>query len=199
MQTVLRQRAAKAEAGQWQDLLEVYLAELDGNDKERRMRPAEAKGPVADRLDCLSAAVEKARGGCLRAACQLLRGDARVPGTDQTFEELRQLTALPTTQAEVNAMAAALREARNLGDFVPNVRVRTVRRKLRTLKPGAEPGPSGWRNTTLIMLGARPGELKPSQGGAACTREEASTSTRPPCSAQFAWCLWIKEEARYGL
>ena len=104
----------------------------------RRVR----KGPVADRIDCLSAAVEKAQGGCLRAACQLLKGDARVPGNDETLSQLKQLTALPTTQSEIDATAAELREAGELWERVPDIKVRTVRRKLQTLKAGAEPGPS---------------------------------------------------------
>ena len=39
---------------------------------------------------------------------------------------------------------------------VPTIRVRTVRRKLRTVKRGAEPGPSGWRNSLLVAIGERP-------------------------------------------
>ena len=81
----------------------------------------------------------------------------RIPGNSDTLAQLRQLTALNVDQDELDSLAEELKQARGLGDAVPNIKVRTVRRKLRTLKTGAEPGPSGWRNTALIAMGARPG------------------------------------------
>ena len=104
----------------------------------------------------MAAAVRKVEGGCLRAATQLLRGDARVPGTAETTEQLAALTALPVDEQERQAFREQLDAALACAGDVPPIKVRTLRRKLRTLKRGAEPGPSGWRNAVIILVGERP-------------------------------------------
>lgn len=154
----LRHRATLAENGEWVTLMEEYLTELEDH-AERTARAAgreDRKGEVADRAEVLAAAARKVRGGCLRAATQLLRGDKRVPGTASTAEQLKDLTALPVDAEERAATAEEVRRARACTAQVPNIRVRTVRRKLRVIKRAAEPGPSGWRNGMLQLIGDRP-------------------------------------------
>ena len=152
----LKRRAGLAEAGRWgqlaEELLEESVAGISGSSDL-----GADKGEVADRIDTLEAAVRKAKGGCLRAAVQLLRGDTRVPGTHDTKEALQKLVAMDVTSDEREALAGEVAEARLRQGSVPSVKLRNVRRKLRVLKRGAEPGPSGWRNGFLQVIGERPG------------------------------------------
>ena len=116
----------------------------------------DGRGSTAHRSEVLAAAVNKIQGGCLRAACQLLRGDQRVPGTWTTFSQLHELTACPVEDEERQALYTQVRRARALRTIVPLIKMRTVRRKLRALKRAAEPGPSGWRNSMIMLVGERP-------------------------------------------
>ena len=154
----LRHRATLAENGNWVTLMQEYLAERDERMEKaaRAARREDSRGEVADRAEILAMAAKKARGGCLRAAMQLLRGNEKVPGTAATAEQLRDLTALPVDDAEREATAEQVRLAKACEAAVPNIRVRTVRRKLRVLKRAAEPGPSGWRSGMLQLVGGRP-------------------------------------------
>ena len=154
----LRHRATLAENGNWVTLMQEYLAERDERMEKaaRAARREDSRGEVADRAEILAMAAKKVRGGCLRAAMQLLRGNEKVPGTAATAEQLRDLTALPVDDAEREATAEQVRLAKACEAAVPNIRVRTVRRKLRVLKRAAEPGPSGWRNGMLQLVGGRP-------------------------------------------
>ena len=152
---ILRRRVAYAEQDRWQALLVDYLEERAAASEPKRPRGVE-DGAVADRLETLANAVRKVEGGCLRAAAQLLRGDKRIPGNQDTKEKLEELTALPVDDTERAATQASIDEARACADAVPLIKTRTVRRKLRTIKRGAEPGPSGWRNSHIGMIGERP-------------------------------------------
>ena len=154
---ILRRRLAYAEAGKWQALLLDYLEERGGRPANPTVDAADVTaGDVSDRLGALAAAVRKVEGGCLRAAAQLLRGDARVPGTADTRDQLEALTALPVDEAERVAIREQVDTALACSDQVPLIKVRTLRRKLRTIKRGAEPGPSGWRNAHITLIGERP-------------------------------------------
>ena len=104
MAAELRRRLALAEAGRWSELAAEYLEEREARTPSGRT--SNDKGEVADRIDALDAAVRKAKGGCLRAAVQLLRGDARVPGTRQTKDALQQLVAMDVTSEEQAAIAS---------------------------------------------------------------------------------------------
>ena len=154
----IRHRIARAEQGDWTELLVEYLSERTAAEAKGRRGPAEdlESGDVAARLEVLAAAVRKVEGGCLRAATQLLRGDSRIPGTAETTGQLEALTALPVDDQERAALREQLEAAYACVSEVPPIKVRTLRRKLRTIKRGAEPGPSGWRNATLVLVGERP-------------------------------------------
>ena len=154
----LKRRAGLAEAGRWDQLAAEMLEERVASGPSGS-KFDEDKGEVADRIDTLEAAVRKAKGGCLRAAVQLLRGDARVPGTRDTKEALQKLVAMEVTRDEREEIAAEVAEATARAGSVPSVKLRNVRRKLRVLKRGAEPGPSGWRNGFLQVIGERPGGI----------------------------------------
>ena len=154
---LIRQRLTQAEAGHWDQLLRDYLADLPKAESTSRAESWELDaGSTTDQLDVLAAVVRKVEGGCLRAATQLLKGDARVPTDENTLRQLRDLTAMPVDDEERSATREQVQQARACWQDVPLIKCRTVRRKLRTVKRGAEPGPSGWRNAMLVMMGERP-------------------------------------------
>ena len=72
------------------------------------------------------------------------------------MHQLQDLVALPIDEAERRDTGEQVRLARACTAEVPLTRMRTVRRKLRVFKRSAEPGPSGWRNGMLQLIGKRP-------------------------------------------
>ena len=142
---LIRQRLALAEANLWDELLHAYLAEMPqttsgaGPEDVRDLGTAD----TADRLDTLAAAVRKVEGGCLRAATQLLRGNARVPANEDTLTKLQDLTAMPVDATEGEETQQQGEAAKACWHHVPLIRVRTVRRKLRTVQRGADRGRVG--------------------------------------------------------
>ena len=171
MMAELKRRAGLAEAGRWDTLAIEYLHERQMQNFSHESK-SEDRGLVADRVEALEAAVRKALGGCMRAAAQLLRGDARVPGTRETKEALQQLVAMDVPPEEKSAIAIACERARQLEDQLPPIKPRTIRRKLRVLKRAAGPGQR--------LAQWLPADDRPSPGGhLSANRLGASIHCRP--------------------
>ena len=115
------------------------------------------RGEVAERRERMEAAARKTQSGCLRAAVQLLTGEGKAPPSRDTLDRVRELLASHVTEEQAEETAAACAEARKAVREVPLIQLRAVRRKVRALKRAAEPGPSAWRNSHLVMIAERPG------------------------------------------
>ena len=158
----VRQRLQLAESGDWGQLLRDLIKQQD---KQAASSAAEANWAAGARSTATDAegariawarrVVSKVRGGCLRAASQVALGDAHAPRTEATVAAIRELTAIdpaPGEEAQLQSLTAHILRDTPLGKR-PGRRV--IRARARDLKPGAEPGPSGWRNPLMRSLALR--------------------------------------------
>lgn len=146
---LIQGRLCAAERGEWSQLAESYLEELAA---AAARPPRQQKGDLtAERHQKWDIACRKVSGGCLRSAAQILTGAGKAPETEATFEKLAALVAAPATPAQVRATADSCNQV-----FSECAPAKTTRRKLlrrvRLLRRGAEPGPSGWRNSHIAAL-----------------------------------------------
>ena len=157
---LVRRRLQHAEQGNWEVLLRDAVARQAEDARHAATAPAPAQGARPDAAEDRAAwarrVVSKVKGGCLRSATQLALGDEHAPRTQETVDAIRDLTALPTTpeeDADLQRMAAGVLRDSPLGKRAGR---RIARARARTLKPGAEPGASGWRNSLLRAVVLRP-------------------------------------------
>ena len=154
----VRRRANLADAGRWEQLLDDYLADLAWA-AERSARAAGSQrdlGERAARLEALDAAARKTYGGCLRSAIQLLTGNGKAPAGPATTAKIRDLVAVSVTEEQRRETQRACQAAAAVTRTAPAAKLRDVRRKVRVLKRGAEPGPSAWRNSFIVLVAERP-------------------------------------------
>ena len=99
----------------------------------------------------LHRAAAKLNAGNLKQAKNLLTSGGKAPETQATTDALRKLIAVQTDIPERCATAAAAAEA---SDKAPAAKLPTplIKRLVRDLVHGAEPGPSGWRNSDISFL-----------------------------------------------
>ena len=88
---------------------------------------------------------------------QILTGEGKAPSDERTLAMGTALVGEAAPPAEIAATAAAVDSALRLRHASTTCKVRTVKRKGRTLRAGAEPGPSGWRNSHLQAMLRRAG------------------------------------------
>ena len=152
-QRIIQARVQQMELGNWSLLLYEALLERDQQASHRRLQPRQLTQQEEEHRR-FGMAARKARGGCLRSAAQLLlSASGRAPATDATVDKTWELTAMepPPQQDRDDARHHAAATANRQKDAVV-VSLRTVRASIRRLKPGAEPGLSGWRNGLWIDL-----------------------------------------------
>lgn len=153
---VIRHRVQRAEAGEWMDLLTELIDDDGGHARSSPCRST-TTGAGGERQKQLQRAVDKARTGALRAAAQIVTGAGKAEPSERVAGQVRALLAMTVDEEERLATAAQRQSALLHADEVPRITTKSVRRKLRVLKAGAEPGPSGWRNSHLQLMGATPG------------------------------------------
>ena len=99
----------------------------------------------------------KLKGEAIRAAKAVLTGAAKAPPTTETALLVDDLVSCPIPVTEVHNLQ---QEAHRIlwSDTQPAApRVRATKRKLITLKQGAQPGPSQWRNAFIVAVGEQDG------------------------------------------
>ena len=150
----LRRRMQLAEAEKWEQLLIEYVGEL----REAQVAASGGPEPHAAQTDeedlaTFRRVAAKMRGQCTRAAKALLGGARKAPLDEHTAEAIEKLVCVPVSPEENQKQQQELRRAMSCVGAVGTLRQSTTRRRLRTLARGAQPGPSGWRNHYLQMVG----------------------------------------------
>ena len=189
---VIRARLDRAELADWLGLARDALddrAAASNSDAGPGRDAAHGDRGASDSAAAFAATAQlvagKVRSGCVKSALQILDGFGKAAPTESTWDKITALVAAPAPAGEQDATAAAAVAAlhQRMGARAP-CRVRTVRRRTRVLRAGAEPGPSGWRNSHISMVVRRP-------QGAEClarwTRLWAQCSLPAACA-----CLWTQ-------
>ena len=181
----VRRRCMLAEENRWEELIDEYIhdRELADTQTELPERGSAGRSDAAAAHKLMDKAVRKVQGGCLRAAANMLTGHGTAAGTAATWKKVTDLVAGEVTVAEMQATAREAQEARKAVEAVPRIKMRTVKRKLRVIKSGAQPGPSGWRNSHLReMAGAWSGR------DALCQWSQAWANGEIPACTMELWC-----------
>jgi len=153
MAEVVRSRLQKAECGQWQALF-AELLQLQRQDT-RHLQERFVSSTLADSggedfvFDKTS---QKVRGTNLQTAKNILMGQSVARMDDATATQMRDLIAAPIPPDEAEALAAEVHKLRTEKSPHKNVKKSVLRRRLALLNTGAEPGPSGLRNGTLMSI-----------------------------------------------
>ena len=152
----LRQRAATAETGQWKQLLQELHEAVQRPKRRSQEEREESTSAEAAELKTYQAVAGKLKGKCMRAACQHLLGNAKAEPTQDTATQVFKLAALGLGDDEPEKQTAAKVAAVRAETTRSWLLLCTARLRLANLKPAAEPGPSGWRNAHLQLVGAMP-------------------------------------------
>ena len=158
---VLRDRLKRAQEEDWKPLIEAHLRRLERL-RRRAARQASDPRPVADETEeqreqrWAKHIIAKTKGGCLRTAARLVVGDEHAPQNDTTAAAIADLVAVPPLPGDRERAAALVSGI--LGTTMQRKQVgrRVVRQKARQLKAGAEPGPSGMRNSIVRDMAMDP-------------------------------------------
>ena len=156
---LIRDRLKLAAAGDWQELVDDCVkdvATLTANAQARRQaaRPSGAV-PISDQV--LQAAAFKSGCGSDKGACQILTGGPPVPPGPDVDEKVRalfrtsELSQQERAQLE-EALAGAAATRRR-----PRVSPQQASRAVAWLQLAAGPGPSGFRNSFVVLVHAMPG------------------------------------------
>ena len=184
---VLRARVDQAELQDWTALAADALADRQATRCVDAGREAMASDTGATDSPAAFAATAqlvagKVHSGCVKSALQILTGNGKALSNEATWRKIEALVAEAAPSGEADAtLAAATAALSQMGVRAP-CRIRTVKRRLRVMRPGAEPGPSGWRNSHLALVGRRP-------AGAECLARWCRTWAQStwPAECASAW------------
>ena len=159
---MLRARIDRAELQDWLRLAKEAWEER-GEEKHESGPDDNRIAPDTDGCDspaAMSAMAQLVAGqvqsGCVKSALHILTFHGKAADTEATWDNILKLVAEEAPAWENGADATAVAEA--LTQRAPRApcRVRTTKRRVRVLRAGAEPGPSGWRNSHLATVLRRP-------------------------------------------
>ena len=155
----IKQRLRQAVRGEWEQLVDDLLADLreDPGPPAQSMQPAEREPEELD-MATLAAAAVKGANGSPRGCADILVGGPPVPPGPETDEKVRALFMSDRRQPIAEQ---ALREGIAKADALPDrrrVRItpRRASQRCSALKAPAGPGPSGWRNSHILVLHRNP-------------------------------------------
>ena len=103
-------------------------------------------------------AIRKAVDGGLKQAKTALESGPEVPRDESTMLELYRLVAVDVDDAERCAQTLAAMRAPHAA--CPTLRMKHLRSRVWRLKTVASPGPSGWRNTHVQVVGCARGGMQ---------------------------------------
>ena len=158
----VRRRLQLAEAGMWKQLFGEYStaalrAEASSLDwpVDESVPSAEVSAASVQRRKLIAAS--KVKGGCVRTAAQLLKGNSLLPPCGTTAEQVHDLLVTELSPQHQADLELALAEAWEAGSG-SKVRVTesVVRKRIDTLRAGAQPGASRSRNDFLTCIAAAP-------------------------------------------
>jgi len=159
LSAVLRRRLGLADAGKWRQLLEEYVAEVDaGAGRQHGVVRSAAVAPRADADRRYERCVQMVLGNAIARGKRELLSSERPERSDETAEEIARLACVEVDDDEVRA--TALEATQEAGVRPRRVTRRTLRRRMFSLRAGASPGPSGWRNAYIIRLLQLPGGIE---------------------------------------
>ena len=94
------------------------------------------------------AACKKVAGNCLRSAVQILSGGGQPPPCLDTLRAVQKLFIAPSDEVPDYSAALASIAGR---DYTTSIPLRCVSRRVLNSRDGAQPGPSGTRNSHIKM------------------------------------------------
>ena len=161
---VIRRRLLQATTSDWSTLVRDALDEIAAARTAPPPKQSEPNfplpgAPLSD--DTLARAASKARTGGIRSAANILSGGVAVPPSPETTDKIRDLFYTSThsqgTPEPSPELAAAIDAVKRLPTrTIPTVRPRAAATVASRLSGPAGPGPSGYRNTFIQLIGAQP-------------------------------------------
>ena len=163
----IRARLQLAEAGRWKELfapLASQYAPTQSGTEEAAWVPVALHGPessAATHAKRKLAAASKVKGGCVRTASQLLKGDGLLPPCAETAHQVSDLLTQQLNPAEQAELQDALDRAWTAGDgHAPKISAAIVRRRVEQSRDAAQPGKSRTRNDLTKCIAESPGGLE---------------------------------------
>ena len=147
----IEQRLIQAEVGNWTGLLKEYLEEHVGQQLEQLNDPQWRDVPTANAQ--FAKASSKLDSGSLRQAKNALAAGGRASASPEIVAEVEKLVAAETPWTEQTAVQAECQAvAKACQALPPGPPTELIKRLVRGLSQGAEPGPSGWRNADISAV-----------------------------------------------
>ena len=143
----LRHRLQLAEMGMWRRLLDEYIE--DREVARCAAVRAESAPPKDDDADVFDRVTQRVLGDTIARAKHELLGQPCAVRNTQTADEIAALACVPVDEGEAAALQEELAAADAMRVVARKPTRRMLRRRMVTLRAGAAPGPSGWRNSHI--------------------------------------------------
>ena len=134
----IRRRLQPAEKGEWNRLLS----------SAKKARKEEDTGEGSQRARDLQKAMSRAQQSNIRGACHAFVERDRAPHSQDTVEEVKNMCAMDVTSDELKELECARKDANSVRSNAPEMTTGAVKRRIRALKAGAAPVPSGLGKNT---------------------------------------------------
>ena len=143
----IRRRLQLAERGKWELLFDDYL-ERCRHSQDCDSVPRASRPPTVNKMALYRAACKKVAGNCLRSAVQILGGSGQPPPCGATFEAVQRLFVDPGDHVpNYSTLLGTIADK----EYVTSLPLRSVTRRALNSRNGAQPGPSGTRNSHIKM------------------------------------------------
>ena len=154
--SVLRPRARAAREGKWLELVQELIDEFAKRSPSSSPQPPQGADDAELSPALAQAVASRARTGALRSAAAMLTGQPAVPPGPTTDAAVRALFhTSPRPEPEDVRLSAAAAAARSSPRRL-KVTLRHVATQLRATRAAAGHGPSGWRNSHILLLASDP-------------------------------------------
>jgi hypothetical protein len=153
---VLRSRLQRAETSQWKELLVDYLAAVQARTDRVSVLHARDAPPAGDDDAVYAKLIEQVTSDGVSKSKHIL---LRVPWpehTQETADAMAALCCVPVPPEEPELFAQELLAASTAPCTPCKPKLRTLKRRLHTLKARAAPGPSGWLSARIQKIADRP-------------------------------------------
>ena len=160
---LIRSRLQLAEAGRWKEVFCGLLEDVEqlsaaGGRYDWLDRTCHAEDSADVHARRKLTAAGKVKGGCVRTAAQILKGDGLLEPSVEIANQVQELLVTELTASESRDQEAALREAWDAGaDHRVIISDQLVRQRVEKLRLGAQPGGSRTRNDLLSSMVSVPG------------------------------------------
>ena len=152
---LLKRRVQFAETGQWDVLLSEYLCDRrEYEQREKNHIEADSAQPRDDDDRIFERVIAMVHDDCVSRAKRELLAQPKVLRDEITASEIDRLACVPIDDAEEEELMREIACASALSQPVSVPKIRTIKRRLHSLRSGAAHGPSGWRNSHILKIAA---------------------------------------------